>query len=189
MGAFDQLYEGGSQRRSRPPRRPAQRRGAGPLRRPLHRAAAAANLRPRHRRRPRASLRDYAEGINASPERLAEIEDRLALSRPPQAQVRPDRRRGRRLRRRRSPQAGRSRRPRRNPQNASARRSSPPPPRPIAPPPSALTAERKAAAAKLAKLAEAQINSLAMKVKFEVAVHSAEDIGQRWQNQSAEGRL
>ena len=26
-----------------------------------------------------ASLRDYAEGINASPERLAEIEDRLAL--------------------------------------------------------------------------------------------------------------
>ena len=31
---------------------------------------------------------------------------------------------------------------------------------------SALTAERKAAAAKLAKLAEAQINSLAMKVRF-----------------------
>ena len=26
-----------------------------------------------------ASLRDYGEGINASPERLAEIEDRLAL--------------------------------------------------------------------------------------------------------------
>ena len=26
-----------------------------------------------------ATLRDYAEGINASPERLAEIEDRLAL--------------------------------------------------------------------------------------------------------------
>ncbi len=34
----------------------------------------------------------------------------------------------------------------------------------------ALTAERKAAAAKLAKLAEAQINSLAMKVRFEVGV-------------------
>ena len=34
----------------------------------------------------------------------------------------------------------------------------------------ALTAERKAAAVKLAKLAEAQINSLAMKVHFEVAV-------------------
>ncbi|MEI9969551.1 MAG: hypothetical protein WDM87_13355 [Terracidiphilus sp.] len=39
---------------------------------------------------------------------------------------------------------------------------------------SALTAERKTAAAKLAKLAEAQINSLAMKVKFEVAVTSNE---------------
>ncbi len=36
----------------------------------------------------------------------------------------------------------------------------------------ALTAERQAAAAKLAKLAEAQINSLAMKVRFEVAVTS-----------------
>ena len=34
----------------------------------------------------------------------------------------------------------------------------------------ALTTERKAAAAKLAKLAEAQINSLAMKVRFEIAV-------------------
>ena len=42
----------------------------------------------------------------------------------------------------------------------------------------ALTAERKAAADKLAKLAEAQINSLAMKVKFEVAVHSADDLQQ-----------
>ena len=39
---------------------------------------------------------------------------------------------------------------------------------------SALTAERKAAAAKLAKLAEAQINSLAMKVKFEVKVSQGE---------------
>ena len=36
----------------------------------------------------------------------------------------------------------------------------------------ALTSERKAAAAKLAKLAEAQINSLAMKVRFEIAVNS-----------------
>jgi len=35
---------------------------------------------------------------------------------------------------------------------------------------SALSAERKAAAAKLAKLAEAQINSPAMKVRFEVVV-------------------
>jgi DNA repair protein RecN (Recombination protein N) len=46
---------------------------------PLHRGRAAARLRPRHHLRHRRLLRDYAEGINASPERLAEIEDRLAL--------------------------------------------------------------------------------------------------------------
>jgi DNA repair protein RecN (Recombination protein N) len=40
---------------------------------------------------------------------------------------------------------------------------------------SALTAERKAAATKLAKLAETQINSLAMKVRFDVAVLNSED--------------
>jgi DNA repair protein RecN (Recombination protein N) len=39
----------------------------------------------------------------------------------------------------------------------------------------AVSAERKEAAAKLAKLAEAQINSLAMKVKFEVAVTASPD--------------
>jgi len=38
----------------------------------------------------------------------------------------------------------------------------------------ALSAERRAAAAKLAKLAEAQINSLAMKVRFEVVVAATE---------------
>ncbi|HEX7728822.1 MAG TPA: DNA repair protein RecN, partial [Terracidiphilus sp.] len=38
----------------------------------------------------------------------------------------------------------------------------------------ALSAERKTAAAKLAKQAETQINSLAMKVKFEVAVAAAD---------------
>jgi len=38
-----------------------------------------------------------------------------------------------------------------------------------------LTVERKAAAARLAKLAEAQINSLAMKVRFEVAVTANEN--------------
>jgi len=40
----------------------------------------------------------------------------------------------------------------------------------------ALSAERKTAAAKLAKLAEAQINSLAMKVRFEIGVHSVGDM-------------
>ncbi|HLI04921.1 MAG TPA: hypothetical protein VKU93_11665, partial [Terracidiphilus sp.] len=40
---------------------------------------------------------------------------------------------------------------------------------------SALSAERRAAAERLAKRAEAQINSLAMKVRFEVAVASREE--------------
>jgi DNA repair protein RecN (Recombination protein N) len=120
-----------------------------------------------------ASLRDYAEGINASPDRLAEIEDRLAqldhLKRkygPTVAEVIAfgenvagklaevvDR--DEILKQLRVELAA----------AAAAYRVAA----------SALTAERKAAARKLAKLAEAQINSLAMKVHFEVAVHSAED--------------
>jgi len=118
-----------------------------------------------------ASLRDYAEGINASPERLAEIEDRLALLdhlkrkygqtiaeviafgeevTSKLAEV-VDRDEILKTLRASLDEAAKAYR-------AAA---------------SALTAERKAAATKLAKLAEAQINSLAMKVHFEVAVHSA----------------
>ena len=41
----------------------------------------------------------------------------------------------------------------------------------------ALSEQRKTAAAKLAKLAEQQINSLAMKVKFEIAVHQRRSRG------------
>lgn len=115
-----------------------------------------------------ASLRDYAERINASPERLAEIEDRLALL------DRLKRKYGKtvaeviafgedvaaklaevedrdaillELRKELDAAAGAYR-------EAAA----------------ALSAEREAAAARLAKLAEAQINSLAMKVRFEVLV-------------------
>ncbi|MFZ1087384.1 MAG: DNA repair protein RecN [Terracidiphilus sp.] len=119
------------------------------------------------------SLRDYAEGINSSPERLAEIEDRLALLD--------------RLKRKYGPtvaeviafaegvahklaevedrdeilkalRAGLD-------EAAKAYRTAA----------QTLSAERQAAAAKLAKLAEAQINSLAMKVKFVVAVHAVEE--------------
>jgi DNA repair protein RecN (Recombination protein N) len=119
-----------------------------------------------------ASLRDYAEGINASPERLAEIEDRLALldhlkrkygqtiaevmafdeevSRKLAEVV--DRDEILKTLRGSLDQAAKEY------QSAA----------------SALTAARRAAATRLAKLAEAQINSLAMKVRFEVAVHSAE---------------
>jgi DNA repair protein RecN (Recombination protein N) len=116
-------------------------------------------------------LRDYAESINASPERLAEIEDRLAaLDRLKRkygttvaeviafgeevshklAEVED---RDEILKALRAVLADAEKAYR-----ASA---------------TALTTERKAAAAKLAKLAEGQINSLAMKVRFEIAIHSA----------------
>jgi len=119
-----------------------------------------------------SALRDYAEGINASPERLAEIEDRLALID--------------RLKRKYGKTvteiiafgedvAGKLaevedrdeilKTLRAELENAAKeyRKAA-----------AALTAERQAAAVKLAKLAEAQINSLAMKVKFQVAVTSGD---------------
>jgi DNA repair protein RecN (Recombination protein N) len=120
-----------------------------------------------------ASLRDYAEGINASPERLAEIEDRLAhfdrLKRKygktiaeviafgedvshKLAQVE-DRDEILKTLRAELDQA------------CVAYRSAA----------ATLTSERKAAAGKLAKLTEAQVNSLAMKARFEVAVTANED--------------
>lgn len=119
-----------------------------------------------------ASLRDYAEGINASPERLAEIEDRLAtmdrLKRKygktvaeimafgedvtrklAEVEDRDELLKG--LRKAVDEAAGEYRK--------------------VA---AALSEERKSAAAKLAKQAETQINSLAMKVRFEVAVDAGE---------------
>jgi DNA repair protein RecN (Recombination protein N) len=123
-----------------------------------------------------STLRDYAEGIDASPERLAEIEDRLA------ALDRLRRKYGRTvaeviafgedvarklaevedrdglLKTLRADLAS----------AASSYRAAA----------TALTAERKSAAARLAKLAESQINSLAMKVRFEIAVTCAEEVGQ-----------
>jgi DNA repair protein RecN (Recombination protein N) len=120
-----------------------------------------------------SSLRDYAEGINASPERLAEIEDRLALldrlkrkygqtiaeviafgadvtHKLSEVEDRDEIVKELRGVLREAVAA----------YQAAA---------------GAVSAERKAAASKLAKLAEAQINSLAMKVKFEVAVTASPD--------------
>jgi DNA repair protein RecN (Recombination protein N) len=117
------------------------------------------------------SLRDYAEGINASPERLAEIEDRLALldrlkrkygktvadviafGEDVARKLSEIENRDEALKTLRAAVADAS--------HAYKKAAA------------ALTSERQAAAAKLAKLAEAQINSLAMKVRFEVAVTSA----------------
>lgn len=120
-----------------------------------------------------ATVRDYAEKIDASPERLAEIEDRLALldrlkrkygatleeviafgeearRKLEEIENREEILKGLRADLERAAQA-----------YAAAAR--------------ALSAERSAAAKKLEKLAEAQINDLAMKARFSVAVTAAED--------------
>ncbi len=172
-GAFDQLYEGGAS-------------AEVALRAALRNVKELARYDPRFTEAAQqlesaratlgdtaASLRDYAEGINASPERLAEIEDRLALLDRLKrkygqaiteviafgeevarklAEVE-DRDEILKVLRKELDEA------------ATAYRAAA----------SALTAERKAAAARLAKLAVAQINSLAMKVRFEVAVTANEN--------------
>lgn len=119
------------------------------------------------------SLRDYAEGINASPERLAEIEDRLAhldrLKRKYGANVAEILAFGEEVARKLSEVEDRDEllktlRVEVDKTSATYRAAA-----------AALTSDRKAAAAKLSKLAEAQINSLAMKVRFEIAVNSSEE--------------
>jgi len=119
-----------------------------------------------------SGLRDYADAINASPERLAEIEDRLALLD--------------RLKRKYGQTAAdviafgedvaqklaevedrdeilKALRAALSDAETAYNQAA-----------AALTADRKAAATKLAKLAEAQINSLAMKVRFQIAVAANE---------------
>lgn len=120
-----------------------------------------------------ASLRDYAEGINASPERLAEIEDRLAhfdrLKRKYGKTITEVIAFGEEVSRKLSEVEDRDEilktlRAEVDQASASYRAAA-----------AALSSDRKAAAAKLARQAEAQINSLAMKVRFEVAVTANED--------------
>jgi DNA repair protein RecN (Recombination protein N) len=117
-----------------------------------------------------SSLRDYAERINASPERLAEIEDRLAildrLKRKYGKTVAEIIAFGEDVTRKLAEVEDRDeilKTLQAAVQGAAAdyRKAA-----------SAASAERKTAAARLAKLAETQINSLAMKVKFEIDVAS-----------------
>jgi len=172
MGAFEQLYEGGA---SAEVSLRAAVRNVEELARYDARFAEAVQQLESARATlgdVSASIRDYADAIDASPERLAEIEDRLA------ALDRLKRKYGKTvaeviafgedvaqklaevedkdeiLKVLRSALADAVR----------AYRTSA----------GALTVERKAAAGKLAKLAEGQINSLAMKVRFEIDVHSDE---------------
>ena len=121
------------------------------------------------------SLRDYAEGINASPERLAEIEDRLAvldrLKRKYGKTVAEVIAFGEEVGRKLAEVEDRDEilkalRAELDEAAVAYRAAA-----------SAISADRKAAADKLAKLAETQINSLAMKVRFEIVVQSPEDAG------------
>jgi DNA repair protein RecN (Recombination protein N) len=116
------------------------------------------------------SLRDYAEGINASPERLAEIEDRLAimdrLKRKYGKNVAEILAFGEDVTRKLAEVEDRDEllktlRAAVDKASTDYKKAA-----------AALSTERKAAAAKLAKMAELQINSLAMKVHFEVSVEA-----------------
>ena len=170
-GAFEQLYEGGA---SAEVALRAALRNVEELARYDNKFAEAVQQLGSARATVgdvAATLRDYAEGINASPERLAEIEDRLALVD--------------RLKRKYGhtvaevvafgEDVGRKlaevedRDEILTTLRAELEKASKEYQKCAA----ALTAERKTAATKLAKQAEAQINTLAMKVKFEVAVHGA----------------
>jgi DNA repair protein RecN (Recombination protein N) len=172
MSAFDQLYEGGAS-------------AEAALRAALRNVEELARYDARFTESVQqlasaraitsdigASLRDYAEGINASPERLAEIEDRLALldrlKRKYGKTVAEVIAFGQDVARKLAEVEDRDeilKTLRADLDLAAAA---------YCKAASTLTIERQAAAAKLAKLAEAQINSLAMKVRFQVAVTSAE---------------
>ena len=170
MSAFDQLYEGGA---SAEVALRAALRNVEELARYDNRFTEAVQQLASVRATVgdlAATLRDYAEGIDASPERLAEIEDRLALID--------------RLKRKYGHTtaevisfgedvAGKLAEVEDRDEILKALRAAlVEAEKAYRTAASALTTERKSAAAKLAKLAEAQINTLAMKVKFEVAVSS-----------------
>jgi DNA repair protein RecN (Recombination protein N) len=172
MGGFDQLYEGGASAE-------AALRAAGKNLEELARYDEKFNEAAQQVASARAivgdvssTLRDYAERIDASPERLAEIEDRLALldrlkrkygktvdevialGEEVQQKLAEVEDRDETLKSLRDAlqKAG----------SAYMRAAQ------------SVSAQRNSAAGKLAKLAETQINSLAMKVRFEISVASHE---------------
>jgi len=182
MGAFEQLYEGGA---SAEVALRAAARNVEELARYDGRFVEAAQQLESVRATLgdlSASLRDYAEGIDASPERLAEIEDRLAaldrLKRKYGKTIAEVIAFGEEVSRKLAEVEDRDeilKALRTALDEASTAYCAAA---------SALSAQRKAAARKLAKLAEAQINSLAMKARFEIAVQSAGDAGTNLGNQS-----
>ena len=172
MSAFDQLYEGGASAE-------AALRAAGRNIEELARYDSRFSDAVQQVESARATVgdvsatvRDYAEGINASPERLAEIEDRLALldrlKRKYGKTIADVIALGEDVGRKLSEVEDRDEtlKTLRNALEQSAKSY-----RAAA---ASLTSSRKASAAKLAKLAETQINSLAMKVRFEISVIGSE---------------
>ena len=173
LGAFDQLYEGGAS-------------AEVALRAALRNVEELARFDPRFTDAVQqltsaratvgdvaATLRDYAEGIDASPERLAEIEDRLALidrlKRKYGQSIAEVVAFGKDVTQKLAEVEDRDEilkalRAALETAASEYRKAA-----------SALTTQRKSAATKLAKIAESQINTLAMKVKFEVNVHPAEE--------------
>jgi DNA repair protein RecN (Recombination protein N) len=171
-GAFGQLYEGGAS-------------AEVALRAALRNVEELARFDPRFTEAQQqltsaratvgdvaATLRDYAEGIDASPERLAEIEDRLALidrlKRKYGSTVDEIVAFGADVAQKLAEVEDRDEilkalRAALETAASEYRKAA-----------SALTAQRKTAATKLAKLAEAQINTLAMKTKFEVSIKTNE---------------
>jgi DNA repair protein RecN (Recombination protein N) len=173
MGAFDQLYEGEA---SAEVALRAAVRNVDELARYDNRFTEVAQQLQSARATVgdlSASLRDYAEGINASPERLAEIEDRLAhldrLKRKYGRTVNEVIAFGEDVARKLAEVEDRDEilkalRAALADAAADYKKAA-----------ATLSTERKAAALKLARLAETQINSLAMKVRFEVDIQARED--------------
>ncbi len=172
MGAFDKLYEGGD---SAEVALRAAVRNVDELARYDKRFAEAAQQLESARATVgdvAASLRDYAEGINASPERLAEIEDRLALldrlKRKYGKTVAEVSVFGEDVARKLAEVEDRDEILKHLKKEVDAAAAS------YRSAAGIMSADRKEAALKLARLAETQINSLAMKVRFEIAVDCVE---------------
>lgn len=172
MGAFEQLYEGGSSAEAA--LRAALRNVEELSRYDAQFGEAAQQLSGARATISdiAATLRDYAERLNASPERLAEIEDRLALLSALKRKYGKTAAEviafGEDVARKLAEVEDRDEilkalRAELDRSAAEYRNSA-----------AALTAQRKVAAARLARQAETHINSLAMKVRFEVAVSANE---------------
>jgi DNA repair protein RecN (Recombination protein N) len=168
MGAFDQLYEGSAS--AEVALRAAVRNVEELARYDVKFQEAAQQLETARATvgDVSGSLRDYAEGIDASPERLAEIEDRLAaldrLKRKYGKTVAEVIAFGEEVGQKLAEVEDKDEILKALRQELDAAAIS------YRTAAKALHVERKAAAAKLAKLAETQINSLAMKVRFEIGI-------------------